>query len=170
MAAANEQIGIARAAYYPVLSLGALGGLNAGSLLGWFTWPSRVWAGGQHRLRPYTTPAAAARTPTSRLRITMPRSPTTGRPRSPRFSRWKITYPRRRARNRIAAAETSHRLRAGVSFVVPNPLRRRRRYDLQVVTWQTAALQNERADIDLMRRRLDASVLLIKALGGGWHV
>jgi outer membrane protein TolC len=41
---------------------------------------------------------------------------------------------------------------------------------LQVVTWQTAALQNERADIDLMRRRLDASVLLIKALGGGWHV
>jgi len=41
---------------------------------------------------------------------------------------------------------------------------------LQVVTWQTAALFNERADIDLMRRRLDASVLLIKALGGGWHV
>src|SRR5579863_7150294 len=41
---------------------------------------------------------------------------------------------------------------------------------LQVVTWQTAALLNERAEIDLMRRRLDASVLLIKALGGGWHV
>jgi outer membrane protein TolC len=36
------------------------------------------------------------------------------------------------------------------------------------VTWQTAALLNERAEIDLMRRRLDASVLLIKALGGGW--
>jgi outer membrane protein TolC len=39
---------------------------------------------------------------------------------------------------------------------------------LQVVTWQTAALLNERAEIDLIRRRLDASVLLIKALGGGW--
>ena len=39
---------------------------------------------------------------------------------------------------------------------------------LQVVTWQTSALLNERAEIDLMRRRLDASVLLIKALGGGW--
>ena len=37
-----------------------------------------------------------------------------------------------------------------------------------MVTWQTAALLNERAEIDLMRRRLDASVLLIKALGGGW--
>ena len=39
---------------------------------------------------------------------------------------------------------------------------------LQVITWQTAALQNERNDIDLMRRRLEADVLLIKALGGGW--
>ena len=39
---------------------------------------------------------------------------------------------------------------------------------LQVVTAQTTALQNERNDIDIMRRRMDASVLLVKALGGGW--
>jgi outer membrane protein TolC len=39
---------------------------------------------------------------------------------------------------------------------------------LQVITSQTAALQNERNDIDITRRRLEASVLLIKALGGGW--
>jgi len=39
---------------------------------------------------------------------------------------------------------------------------------LQVVTWQTSALSNERNDIDIMRRRLEANVLLIKALGGGW--
>ena len=41
---------------------------------------------------------------------------------------------------------------------------------LQVITAQTAALTNERNDIDIMRRRMDASVLLIKALGGGWNV
>jgi outer membrane protein TolC len=41
---------------------------------------------------------------------------------------------------------------------------------LQVITWQTAALQNERTDIEIMRRRLEADVLLIKALGGGWKV
>ena len=41
---------------------------------------------------------------------------------------------------------------------------------LQVITAQTAALNNERNDIDIMRRRMDASVLLVKALGGGWNV
>ena len=32
------------------------------------------------------------------------------------------------------------------------------------------ALQNARSDIDIMRRRLEADVLLVKALGGGWNV
>ena len=41
---------------------------------------------------------------------------------------------------------------------------------LQVLTAQTIALQNERNDVDILRRRMDASVLLIKALGGGWSV
>jgi outer membrane protein TolC len=41
---------------------------------------------------------------------------------------------------------------------------------LQVVTSQTTALQNERNDIDLRQREMDASVLLVKAIGGGWEV
>jgi outer membrane protein TolC len=39
---------------------------------------------------------------------------------------------------------------------------------LQVITAQTAALTNQRTEVDIRRRRMDASVLLIKALGGGW--
>ncbi len=39
---------------------------------------------------------------------------------------------------------------------------------LQVITAQTTALNNERNDIDILRRRMDGTVLLIKALGGGW--
>jgi outer membrane protein TolC len=31
-------------------------------------------------------------------------------------------------------------------------------------------LANQRAEIDILRRRIDASVLLVKALGGGWDV
>jgi hypothetical protein len=41
---------------------------------------------------------------------------------------------------------------------------------LQVVTSQTTALANERNDIDILRRRLEANVLLIKAMGGGWNI
>jgi outer membrane protein TolC len=40
---------------------------------------------------------------------------------------------------------------------------------LQVITAQTVLLTNQRNDIDIMRRRIDASVLLVKAIGGGWN-
>jgi len=39
---------------------------------------------------------------------------------------------------------------------------------LQVLTAQTITLANERNDLDIARRRVEASVLLVKALGGGW--
>jgi outer membrane protein TolC len=41
---------------------------------------------------------------------------------------------------------------------------------LEVITAQSAALSNERAAVDLLTRRMTSSVLLIKALGGGWDV
>jgi len=39
-----------------------------------------------------------------------------------------------------------------------------------VITAQTVALANQRNEIDILRRRVGASVLLVKALGGGWNV
>ena len=41
---------------------------------------------------------------------------------------------------------------------------------LQVITAQTTALSNERNQVDILRRRMDTNVLLVKALGGGWNV
>ena len=37
---------------------------------------------------------------------------------------------------------------------------------LQVITGQTAALANQRNDVDILRRRMEASIRLVKALGG----
>ena len=41
---------------------------------------------------------------------------------------------------------------------------------LEVITTQSITLANQRIEVDLLRRRMDACVLLIKALGGGWDV
>src|SRR5208283_5575442 len=46
MAQANEQIGIAKAAYYPTLTISAAGGLESTSFLKWISWPSRFWSVG----------------------------------------------------------------------------------------------------------------------------
>jgi len=41
---------------------------------------------------------------------------------------------------------------------------------LEVITAQSAALSNERTAVDILTRRMNSTVLLIKALGGGWDV
>ena len=46
MAAANAQIGIATAAYYPTLTLGASAGFESSSITDLLVWPSRFWSVG----------------------------------------------------------------------------------------------------------------------------
>jgi NodT family efflux transporter outer membrane factor (OMF) lipoprotein len=46
MAQANALIGVAKAAYYPTLTLSASGGFQSISASRWFTWPSRFWSVG----------------------------------------------------------------------------------------------------------------------------
>ena len=41
---------------------------------------------------------------------------------------------------------------------------------LNVMTAQTAALSNQQTAVQILGDRLAASVLLVKALGGGWNV
>src|SRR5439155_13626113 len=41
---------------------------------------------------------------------------------------------------------------------------------LEVITAQQATLANERAAVNILIRRMNATVLLLKGLGGGWNV
>jgi NodT family efflux transporter outer membrane factor (OMF) lipoprotein len=168
MAAANEQIGIAQAAYYPTLNLAASAGLEGSSLLNWFNWPSRFWAvgpglsetlfdGGRRRA---TTESARAGYDASVANYRQSVLNSFQQVEDNLIVLRVLSTESVQQHEATASAEESLRLfqnryAGGVDTY------------LQVVTSQTTALANERNDIDLMRRRLEANVLLIKALGGG---
>jgi NodT family efflux transporter outer membrane factor (OMF) lipoprotein len=169
MAAANEQIGIAQAAYYPTLSLSAATGFVGTSALNWFTWPSRFWAvgpmlsetvfdGGRRRATKEISTAQYDQAVADYRQTAL----TAFQQVEDNLAALRILNTEAQQQQATtASAEQSldlfqTRYAGGVDTY------------LQVVTWQTAALNNQRNEIDIMQRRLDASVLLIKALGGGW--
>lgn len=169
MAAANEQIGIAKVAFYPTLSLSGQTGLLGTSVLNWFNWPSRFWAvgptfsetlfdAGRRRAVVNTATANYDQTVANYRQTTLTA-----------FQQVEDALAAMRILDTEAQQQHEATTSAEQSLDLFNT-----RYEggvdtyLQVVTWQTAALDNQRNDIDLMRRRLDTDVLLIKALGGGW--
>jgi NodT family efflux transporter outer membrane factor (OMF) lipoprotein len=170
MAAANEQIGIAQAAYYPALSLSALAGFQGTSALNWLNWPSRFWAVGPSMSE---TLFDAGRRRATKEAAVAGYDATVANYRQTTLTAFQqvednlavlrvLTTESQQQRNATGAAEETLRLfqnryAGGVDTY------------LQVVTSQTTALSNERNDIDIRRRQLDASVLLIKALGGDWN-
>jgi NodT family efflux transporter outer membrane factor (OMF) lipoprotein len=171
MSAANEQIGIARSAFFPQLLISASGGLEGSSLINWFTWPSRFWAVGPQMLE--TVFDAGRR----RAQVEIAQSAyeadiatyrqttlTAFQEVENNLSTLRI-LEQELAKQREATASAENSLELSLN-----------RYKgglvtyLEVITAQTIALTNERTEVDLLRRRMDASVLLVKALGGGWDV
>jgi NodT family efflux transporter outer membrane factor (OMF) lipoprotein len=168
---ANEGIGIARAAYFPRLVLSATGGLEGTSIANWFAWPSRFWAVGPTMLE--TIFDGGRRRATSEGAL----------------ANYDATVANYRQTTLVAFQEVEDNLAA--PRILEHEARQQReataealrgveiftnRYQggadpyLQVITAETIALANERNEIDILRRRMDASVLLIKRLGGGWDV
>jgi NodT family efflux transporter outer membrane factor (OMF) lipoprotein len=169
MAAANEQIGIAQAAFYPTLSLSAVAGLQGTSALNWFTWPSRFWAVGPTFSQ---TLFDAGRRRSVRTMASANYDATVASYRQTTLTAFQQVEDNLAAL-RILETEAQQQHESTDSAEQSLDLSQIR-YEggadtyLQVITWQTAALNNERNDIDIMRRRMEASVILIKALGGGW--
>jgi NodT family efflux transporter outer membrane factor (OMF) lipoprotein len=169
MAAANEQIGIAEAAYYPTLSLSAAAGFAGTSAINWFSWPSRFFAVGptlsqtlfDHGRRRATSDIALAQYDGTVAAYRQTTLTAFQQVEDNLNALHNLEIEARQQHDATASAQQSldlfnTRYEDGVDTY------------LQVITWQTALLQNQRNGIQIMQRRFEGSVLLVKALGGGW--
>jgi NodT family efflux transporter outer membrane factor (OMF) lipoprotein len=169
MAVANEQIGIAQAAYYPTLSLSGVAGFLGTSAVNWFRWPSRFFAVGptfsetlyDHGRRRATSDIALAQY-----------DGTVAAYRQTTLTAFQEVEDNLNALHNLEI-EAGQQHEATASAQQSLDLFNIRYEDgvdsyLQVITWQTALLENELNDIAITQRRFEASVLLVKALGGGW--
>jgi len=167
--AASAQVGVANAAFFPRLMLTATAGVESGSLLSWLSGLSTFWSAGPAlavtlfdggRRRAVSDQAMAVYDESvAEYKDTILRSL-----QDVEDSLAALRVLRQEADVQaaaVAAAEraltlATNRYRGGVTSY------------LEVLAAQSAALTNRRAASSVLSRRLAASVLLIKALGGGW--
>ncbi len=169
IAAANEQIGVAKAAFFPVLMLSATGGFESTSLAQWFSLPSRFWAvgpqlaatlfdGGKRRAQVDLSEAAYDESVAIYRQTVL----TAFQQVEDQLSTLRILEQESAAEAEAvkAAQETLDIVRLQYTAGTTDYL--------QVIVVQAAALQTQRQELDILTRRRTASVLLIEALGGGW--
>jgi multidrug efflux system outer membrane protein len=169
LAAANARIGVAKAAFFPVVTLTASGGYLSGEVESLFKWDSRVWsmgpsvslpifAGGRNRAS-YKRAQAAFGEDVARYRqqVLVAFGEVENSLSSMRhLAEQSAAQVRAVTSARRSADLATERYRSGlVSY-------------LEVVDASREALQAERANAQLSGQRLVTSVQLIKALGGGW--
>jgi len=169
VAAANEEIGIAMAAYYPLATLSATGGLQSSNFVKWFSLPSRFWSVGPQlaqtlfdagRRRSILVQQQAAYDATVagyRQTVLTAFGQVEDNLAALRILETETDKVQQtiQAANR-ALSVSSAQYRAGTTSY------------LTVITTQATLLGSERSAVTLLTRRLTASVLLIEALGGGW--
>jgi NodT family efflux transporter outer membrane factor (OMF) lipoprotein len=170
VAEANAQIGIAKTAFYPSLVISASGGFQGGSLVNWLIWPTRFWAIGSSLGQ---TLFDNGRRKATSEGVEANYDATVASYRQTALNAFQevednlaalriLSDEAKTQRDAVEAAEESlalstNRYKGGLVTY------------LEVITAQSIALGNERTEVDILRRRMDASVLLIKALGGGWN-
>ena len=169
MAAANAEIGVARAAYFPVISLdGTAGYQNTGgpNLL---TAPNSYWGiGPQLLLTIFDSGRRHAQEDVARAQYDLAAAAYRGRV----LQAFQDVEDALALENRLAAeaADQSQAVQAAeeAQAIALKRYQRGMISYLEVVTAQTAALQTEQAAFDLATRRSQASIRLVRAIGGGW--
>jgi NodT family efflux transporter outer membrane factor (OMF) lipoprotein len=169
VAAANQQIGVAKAAFYPALSFGGEIGSQAVAIGALFTTPARLWSlgaqlaetvfdGGKRHAQVRLTQAAYDATVASYRQTVL-----VG------FQQVEDALADLRVLEQEAAIVAQAVTAAQESLNI-STIQYRGGFAnyLQVITAQTSLLQSQRAAVDIRTRRLAASVSLIQALGGGW--
>ncbi len=169
MAAANEQIGIARAAYYPNFTLSGMGGLESARPGNWFTGPSTFWSvglsaadtlvdwGQRHALN--TMAQANYDGTVANYRQTVLTA----------YQEVEDNLVALRILEREAQTQNLAVTSAQQQMDIATKLYTRGLDPyLNVIQAQSVVLSNELTAANLVTRRMTASVLLVKALGGGW--
>jgi NodT family efflux transporter outer membrane factor (OMF) lipoprotein len=171
VAAANAQIGVAVAAFYPTVTLSGLAGYQASHQADWLTWPSRFWALGA-AISETVFDAGLRRAQTDQARAAYEATVASYRGTvltgfqevEDNLAALRILEEEAKVQDEaVQAAQQSvkvstNQYKAGIID------------HLALLVVETIALNNERTAIDIRGRRMTASVLLIKALGGGWKL
>jgi NodT family efflux transporter outer membrane factor (OMF) lipoprotein len=171
VAAANAQIGMARAAYFPQFTLSAGAGYNSIDAANWLSAPSRFWSlGPQISLPLFEGGRLVAQTDQVKAlyaeQVANYRNTVLVAYQEVEDSLAALRQLMQERQSQAAAVTaaqtelTQAQYRYGAGIVTY----------LEVVSAENTALQAQQAAVSIQRRWLDASVLLIKALGGGWQV
>lgn len=171
VAAANAQIGVARAAYYPNLTLNATGGFETSQFLEWFNWPSRFWSLGP-QMAETLLDFGARRAATEQAQASYDAAVAT--------YRQTVLTSFQAVEDNLAAlrilSDEVGQEHAAVNSANRNLDLSLTRYKagvdsyLNVITAQNTVLTNRETEVQIQLRQMTASVQLIMALGGGWDV
>jgi NodT family efflux transporter outer membrane factor (OMF) lipoprotein len=170
MISANANIGVARAAYFPTLTLGAQGGFQSTGFSNWLSAPSSYWAIGPSAvlalfdggLRRAQVAQARAEFDASAANY---RGTVVSAFQQVEDSLAALNHYYDAAQQEKAAVDAGQR---SLNFSMALYVQGAADY-LTVVTSQTALLQAQLQALNLETLQLQASVDLIRALGGGWE-
>ena len=171
VAQANAQIGIAKTAFFPALTLAATGGFQNLGFVQWFTWPSRIWSVG---------PNIAETIFDGGLRKATVQQYQAMYDQTVANYRQTVLTAFQQVEDNLAAlrvlAQVIEQQEAAIQSADRSLQEATVRYTagldpyLNVIAAQTILLEDQQTAVTFRAQQMIASVQLIEALGGGWDV